>query len=324
MCPVKLEQPKMKAYTITHGDDADGLTCAALLKRLRDADAYLANYDNIDEALRKVQPPLDELYVCDLNMRRALLEEVLRIKEFAQVTIIDHHPMEEELKSKLTQAGVKLVYDTKDCAGVLAYDHFKKELGHEAARLAAYAAVSDMFEEGPLASKILARLDRKFAQHEALILTHALAGDLSMNFKRRVIQRLSELAYPHEIEGAVEAAVSHLQEVTRIKKTIPSRAIVLGRLAYMECFDEPSTGAVANLMMDALGVDVGVCYKVNEAHVNISLRGERGLQEHLGEIAKTLAEKHGGFGGGHKRASGAKILSTNLMPFINDLNQILD
>ena len=42
----------MTIFTIIHGDDVDGLTCGAFIKRVKGGEFYLANYDNLDNALR--------------------------------------------------------------------------------------------------------------------------------------------------------------------------------------------------------------------------------------------------------------------------------
>lgn len=312
----------MTVYAIVHGDDVDGLTCGAFLRRLTGCSVYMANYDNLEHALGMVTPPVKTLYVCDLNIREALLPELLRIREFADVNIIDHHQMSDELMARLNDAGIGVVLDTRDCAGVLVYDTFRDELGPEGARIAAYAAISDMFEDGPLASQILAKIDRKFAQHEAQILTHALSMNQTIDFKRTVIEKLSRYGYPHRIPGAVDLAVQCLEEMTDMKERISAAAVQVGRMAYMESVDDYSTGGIANLIIDTLGVDVGVGYKVNDDHANISLRGELMLEEHLGDISSDLGEKYRGFGGGHQRASGVKIPKEHLEAFLADLAEI--
>jgi len=76
---------------------------------------------------------------------------------------------------------------------------------------------------------------------------------------------------------------------------------------------------MANLLMDALGVDVGISYKANGEYVNVSLRGMTGLSEHLGDIAKALGQRLGGFGGGHQRASGVKLPKEKLEAFIDEV-----
>jgi hypothetical protein len=313
----------LSVYAIVHGDDVDGLTCGAFLKRIYGCDAYLANYDNLENALEKVQPPTDYLFVCDLNLREALEPYLMRIGSFARVNIIDHHQMDEPFKARLLNTGFNIRLETDDCASILFYNAYRENLGVEGARLASYAAISDMFEEGPLARDILSKMDRKFAQHEAQILTHALGEDQTLDFKRLVMKELSEYSYPHRIPGAVDTAVKCLEKMTRIKEMIPSHSTVRGRLAYMEAVGEQSTGLVANLIMDTLYVSVGLSYKMNGDYVNISLRGERELPKHLGELAKKLGEKYGGFGGGHQRASGVKIPKELLESFLKDVEEAL-
>lgn len=314
----------MRVLSITHGEDPDGLSCAAMLRHLKDAEVIMANYDDFKEILSELTPPIDEVYITDLNIREGLLDELIRINGFTQVTIIDHHPMKDRVYEELLAEGIRLIYDTRDCAGCLVYDHFRDHLPIEAAKLAAYAAISDMFEEGPIASSILARLDRKLVQHQALILTHAMQHNSTTDFRKKILEGMCQFDYPHRIEGATDEALAYLEEACQIMETIPERAIRLGRLAYMECKGDDSTGSIANLVVDTLGVDVGVCYRENGDYVNISLRGERNLEEHLGNITQNLAKKNEGFGGGHKRASGAKIPRENINLFIKDLVRKLE
>ncbi len=314
----------MTVFTIIHGDDVDGLTCGAFLKRVKGGEFYLANYDNLEHALKKVQLPVDSLYICDLNIRDELEHELVRIKKFASINIIDHHQMSPDLMERLRDIGVKIRLETSDCAAVLVYDTFKCALGREGRRLAAYAAISDMFEDGPLADPILGKMDRKFAQHEAQILTHALGADQTIEFKRRVMDELSKYNYPHRIEGVVEKSIQSLEEMSRIKEAIPSNAEIIGRVAIMEAKGDNSTGGLSNLLIDTLGVDVGISYKVNENYYNLSLRGEKDLEEHLGDISKELGLKYSGFGGGHQRASGIKVPKENLKPLLDELVGIIN
>ena len=92
------------------------------------------------------------------------------------------------------------------------------------------------------------------------------------------------------------------------------------RARYVEGVYGMSTGAVADLLVDATTVEVGIRYKVREKDwVNLSIRGRRGLEIHLGEATKRLAKRYGGFGGGQKRAGGASIPRKDCIAFIKDL-----
>ncbi len=311
----------MTVFSIVHGDDVDGLTCGAFLKRVQGGEIYLANYDNLKKALQKVKPPVDRLYICDLNIREALLPEIERIREFAHIYIIDHHRMDPKVMKILKEMGVKITLETDDCAGVLVYDTYRTQLGNEGKRLAGYAAISDMFEDGPHGNKILAKMDNKFAQHEAQILTHALSADQSMRFKRRVLNELSRFSYPHRIPGAVEKSIQCLEKMTKIKELIPLNSVVTGRVAVMEAGRNQSTGGISNLLIDTLGVDVGISYKENGEYYNMSLRGEQMLEAHLGDISKEVGAKYGGFGGGHQKASGMKVPKIHFQDVLNEIRE---
>ena len=156
----------VKAVCISHAEDADGLICGAILKHLLDASILLVTYDDLEEALKSVSSPMEEVYICDLNIRKELCQEIEKITRFSRVTFVDHHPTDAEVIERLQHSGVTVVYSPLDCSSVLLHNHQEK-LDWKAARLAAYAAVSDHFEDGPMASKLMARFDRHFVQHEA-------------------------------------------------------------------------------------------------------------------------------------------------------------
>ena len=320
---MEMTMTKPSILCISHGEDADGLTCAGLLKRLKDASTILVTYDELEGTLKSVKPPLEELYICDLNVREALVGEILRINGFTRVTLIDHHPSPEGLLEELEEGGVTVVHSTLDCASVLLYDHFREELGREAGRMAAFAAWADQFEDGPLAEKLLREYDRQSVQLEGLLLAYALTNQPDEGFRNLVVEEIGGLKRPHRMEGVSEAALAHLEDMAGRIESLKDSAIRIGELAYVKATNETPIGSVAGLVTDALGVDVGLCYKEKGDLVNLSIRSKRGLAFHLGEITRRVAAKNGGFGGGHKRASGASIPSQNLREFIRDLEDEL-
>ena len=308
------------AVVVSHGEDADGITCAALLKRLKAAHPILVNYDDIKDSLRSIQPPLDELYICDLNIREDLAKEILRITGFTRVTIIDHHPTTAGILEQLEKAGAEVVHDPRDCASVLLYNRFRDELGRKAGRMAAFAAWADQFEDGPIAENLLREYDRQSVQHEGLLLAHALPQRPTKEFRARVLEAISRLEPPHRTPGVPEAALEHLEETARLIETLTGKAKRLQVLAYMKADEWTSIGSVAGLITDAMGTQVGLCYKLKGDLINISLRSRRGLPYHLGEITRRVATGLGGFGGGHRRASGASIPGEALERFLGDLD----
>ena len=101
----------------------------------------------------------------------------------------------------------------------------------------------------------------------------------------------------------------------------------LDYLSYFQDYygeGEHSAGVIASLLLESTGVAVGLCYKRRgEGVTNVSVRGATDLDSHLGEITQRLAEKYGGFGGGHSRASGASLPTQNLLNFIRDFDDAL-
>jgi oligoribonuclease NrnB/cAMP/cGMP phosphodiesterase (DHH superfamily) len=286
----------IRSVCISHGEDADGLTCASLLRRLNGARPLLATYDDLEDVLKSVVAPLDEVYICDLNVREGLVDEVIRIRGFAAVTLIDHHPPSEGILERLAEAGVT---------------HFREELGRQAGRLAAYAAWADQFEDGPIATLLLREYDRQLVQNEGLILAHAVINRPTEEFRRLVIDALSALKFPHRVPEILEAATDQLEYKAALIEALGEVATKKGNI-------------VAGLLLDAMGTYVGVCYvEKGSGLVNISLRSRRGFSFHLGEITNRIARNQGGFGGGHKRASGASIPQKGLEGFLRDFEEEL-
>jgi hypothetical protein len=309
---------------ISHAEDADGLTCAALLKRLKGAIPVLATYDDFKELLKVVEPPVSEVYICDLNVREALVNEILRINEFASVTILDHHPSKKGVLENLIEEGVEVVHSPLDCASVLVYDHFREELGRGPGRLAAYAAWADQFEDGPIATMLLREYDRQLVQYEGLTLAHAIISRPTEEFRRLVIETLSVKEFPHRVPDIMEAAKAQLEYKAGLIESVGEVATMRGNIAFVKAEEGWPIGTVAGLLMDAIGAKVGVCYSEKDnAQINISIRSRRGFSFHLGKITQRIAESVGGFGGGHKRASGASIPQSGLDGFLRDFEESL-
>lgn len=306
---------------ISHKEDADGIICASLLRRLRDACSILVSYDELEDVLSGIAPTVHELYICDINIREELVSPILRISSFARVAIIDHHPTAKDVLNELGRAGIHTVFSPLDCASVLLYNHFKDRLGRGGARLAAYAAISDQFEDGPVASKIISMFDKHYTQYEALLLTYSLLKEDSPSFKDMMVDALSRYVFPHKIHGVLQKVSEQIEVISNLIELLPHRSNLIGRLAYTEVTDESSLGTMAGLILDSMDVDIGLSYRVNGEYVDLSVRARRGFNIHLGEITKMTAKKCGGYGGGHSRASGAKIPKKNLTLFLKDLEE---
>lgn len=308
-----------KVVCVSHLKDVDGCICAALVKCATKSNFLLTDYGHINECLRNIQKNYDLVYICDLGINEILLEEFVRIKQFAKLTYIDHHHLDGYLSERLEEMGVEVVHDLRECASVLTFNFLNKFLPRESGLLASFAAFSDRMENGPIAKRLIERYDRDFILFETMLLSYALER-ADVGLKRRVVHHLSELEYPHQIEGVTELALEQANRIIVLRRELPNNATKLDNVAYVET-REDSPGTIANLLLDVCEANIGIGYHTNQQKQtsDLSIRGRSNLTINLGRVTSQLAEKLGGFGGGHPRASGARIPTSALKKFIQAL-----
>ncbi len=307
---------------ISHGNDVDGLASASIIRMATNARILLVDYGNLIETLSRTNDA-DRVYICDLGLNKSnaqhFLNELERIRGFASVHYIDHHPLESALREKISELGVELTHSSEECTSVVTYLKFKDDLERSANLLAAYGAVTDYMDDKPAAKKIISRYDRQFILLESTLLTHALlgAGD-DTAFRNNLVSELSELKFPHEIDGVLDSAQKGLETTSRLMAEAAEKGVKGTWIAHMEA-TEGSTGTVANLLIGAFDVPVGVAYHLikEEDVCEISLRGSYDLKVDLGRLVSQVTGMIGGSGGGHKKASGARIPRQVLKEFLD-------
>jgi len=316
-----------KVLCISHSTDVDGIASAALLKLAKDADVKLVDYGDFIEALKSVTNA-SELYICDLGLSpetaQPFFNEINRIRGFAKVTYIDHHPKVRGYRYA-SKANFRVIHSLRDCTAALTYNEFKNILPKGASIIPAYAALTDYLENGPIASKILDLHDRIHLYYEASILAYAIEqlGRTSEKLLL-IVDELSRLKYPHEINGVAEAAARQAKRVSSFLKRVEKEGVVKRGYAYIEVASFPK-GAAANLVRCFFETPVGVAYRVksNSPYVEVSLRASSTYPKDLGSITQRLASELGGFGGGHSKASGARIPKESLQRFLQALEDML-
>lgn len=316
----------MRIVCISHGKDADGICAAALVRMATGSETIPSDYGDVLEVLRGIEN-VDELYICDLGFDSRgteFLQELSRISRGATVTYIDHHHMGARLRKGLESLGVRTIHSVRNCASMLAYLHFGRRLPREAGLLACYGAVTDYLDRSAEALRQIARFDRQFVLFEATILSYAI-GQSSKSPERlvRLVSELSRMNHPHQIGDVPSLALQHGDEMANLIKDVRERGVKTGRIAHFQCDGAP-TGGAASLLLGAFEVPVGVAYRTTRDRCEISLRASQDSRVHLGRIAKDLAERLGGFGGGHRRACGAMISPSRLDEFLRKLEKRLE
>ena len=329
----KLTKPKRtKIICVSHQEDADGISSAALIKQAFGGDTILVDYPGIMDVLESLRSDekLKKLFICDLGLNTktndsfvALLTE-LRKKRIS-VTYVDHHEIDSKVATKLKKIKVKLIHDISECTSVLIYDAFKKKLTEHSPFIAACGAITDYMENKPIASKLLQMYDRQFALVNATVLTYNIVGhQKESDYLLYLVDELSESKFPHEIPNTFEFAQIQVGKLAEIMLNVRKSMKVSKNLAHMEVLDSGASGAV-NFVLGFSGKDVGIAYKerVDKGIYAVSVRGSPSCKTHLGRLLSSVAADLGGSGGGHDKACGAVIPKGKMKKFLQEMNSRL-
>jgi RecJ-like exonuclease len=327
------QQQRNKVVCISHKEDADGISSAALIRQAFGGDTILVDYPGQMEAIQKisVDEKLKSLYICDLGLSKKNQDEfveILRIlrKNRVSVTYIDHHDIDPKISKELEKIKVKMIHDINECTTVQVYTAFKSKLSDHAPFVAACAAVTDYMEDRPIGSKLLQIYDRQFTLINATVLTYNIVGhQKDPDYLLYLVEELADSKFPHEIPNSFEFAQIQVEKLALMIAKVKKGMKTMKNIGYMEIMDSGASGAV-NFVLGLSGKDVGVAYKERVDHgiYAVSVRGSRSCSVHLGKIVNVLATELGGSGGGHDKACGAVIPKPKIQTFLKEFNKKLN
>ena len=321
---------RTKVICISHKEDNDGISSAALIRQAFGGDAILVDYPGQMEALNQVvlDKKLKSLYICDLGLSKKTQDEFIDImttlrKNKVAVTYIDHHDIDPAVVKSLKKIKVKVIHNIHECTAVLVYDAFKSKLDDHASFIATCAAITDYMEDRPIGSKLLQIYDRQFALISATVMTYNIVGhQKEPDYLLYLVEELADSKFPHDIPNSFEFAQIQVEKLSRMIAKVKKGMKTMKNLGYMEILDAGASGAV-NFVMGLSGKDVGVAYKERVDHgiYAVSVRGSKNCKVHLGRIVNILATDLGGSGGGHDKACGCIIPKPKIKKFITELNK---
>jgi len=318
---------------LSHKEDTDGISSAALIRQAFGGDTMLVDYPGQMKGLEQVarDEKLKTLFICDLGLSKKNQDEFVQIlsdlrKRKVSITYIDHHDIDSKIFKQLEKIGVKMEHNINECASVLVYNKFKSKLSDSAAFIAACAAITDYMEDRPIGSKLLQIFDRQFAQINATVLTYNIVGhQKDPDYLLYLVEELSESKYVHEIPNAFEFAQIQVEKLAKIMTEVKKNLKIMRNLGYMEISNSGASGA-ANFVLGFSGKEVGVAFKERVDHgiYAVSVRGSKNCKLHLGRIINILATDLGGSGGGHNKACGAVIPKSKIKIFLKEFNKKLN
>ena len=323
---------KSKIVCVSHREDADGISSAALIKQAFGGETILTDYPGMMDDMEplRTDEKLKELYICDLGLNKKNESDFVEMltqlrKRRIKISYIDHHDLDKKIINQLKKIKVNVVHDTNECASVQVYNTYKRKLNDHAAFVAACAAITDYMEDRPLGSKLLQIFDRQFALISATVMTYNIVGhQKEPDYLLYLVDELSESKYPHEIPNSFEFAQLQVEKLASIISKVKENMKLKKNLGYMEITDSGASGAV-NFVLGLSGKDVGVAYKerVDYGVYAVSVRGSKQCKIHLGRLINKITTDIGGSGGGHDKACGASIPKDKITKFINTLNSSL-
>jgi len=321
---------RTKVICISHKEDADGISSAALIRQAFGGDTILVDYPGQMEAIQQVvlDKKLKSLYICDLGLSKKTQDEFVDImttlrKNKIAVTYIDHHDIDPSVVKSLKKIKVKVIHNINECTAVQVYTAFKSKLKDHASFVATCAAITDYMEDRPIGSKLLQIYDRQFALINATVLTYNIVGhQKEPDYLLYLVEELADSKFPHDIPNTFEFAQIQVEKLSRMIAKVKKGMKTMKNLGYMEILDAGASGAV-NFVMGLSGKDVGVAYKERVDHgiYAVSVRGSKDCKVHLGKIVNILATDLGGSGGGHDKACGCIIPKPKIKKFITELNK---
>jgi len=321
---------RTKVICISHKEDCDGISSAALIRQAFGGDSILVDYPGQMEALNQVvsDEKLKSLFICDLGLSKKTQDEFIDImsrlrKNKVSITYIDHHDIDPNVVTALKKLKVKVIHDINECTTVQVYNTYKSKLQDHASFVAACAAITDYMQDRPLGSKLLQIYDRQFALISATVMTYNIVGhQREPDYLQYLVEELADSKFPHDIPNTFEFAQIQVEKLSQIIAKVKKGMKTMSNLGHMEILDSGASGAV-NFVMGLSGKNVGVAYKERIDHgiYAVSVRGSDNCKVHLGRIVNLLATSLGGSGGGHDKACGAVVPKSKIKKFITELNK---
>ena len=325
-----VKKQRTKVVCISHKEDNDGISSAALIRQAFGGDAILVDYPGQMDAIQQMvlDKKLKSLYICDLGLSKKTQDEFVDVmttlrKNKIAVTYIDHHDIDPTVIKSLKKIKVKVIHDTNECTAVQVYTAFKSKLNDHASFVATCAAITDYMEDRPIGSKLLQIYDRQFALINATVLTYNIVGhQKEPDYLLYLVEELADSKFPHDIPNTFEFAQIQVEKLSQMIGKVKQGMKTMKNLGYMEILDAGASGAV-NFVMGLSGKNVGVAYKERTDYgiYAVSVRGSKDCKVHLGKIVNILATDLGGSGGGHDKACGAVIPKPKIKQFITELNK---
>ena len=103
-----MKSKRTKTLCISHMEDADGISSAALIKQAFGGDTILVDYPGMTDVLETLRndEKLKTLFICDLGLNKQNTDSFVELltelrKKQISITYVDHHHLDSKIIAKL-------------------------------------------------------------------------------------------------------------------------------------------------------------------------------------------------------------------------------
>ncbi|HIH44755.1 MAG TPA: DHH family phosphoesterase [Candidatus Methanoperedenaceae archaeon] len=310
----------MTSLIFAHGD-CDGVCSGAIAKSaIGDADVYFTSPVNLFGELRSIDlEKYDKVVITDIAVDERSGEQVRdclnSVRGLVDVFYIDHHPMSR------AWAEDWFYHETGICSSEITYNVFADLLNWDTRRIAIYGAIGDFSDKSDLIQSWMEDWDRRSLYFFAgILLQNVIEAGRNYDYKRFILDALSIDMLPTEIEGLLNCAIVASKKEERIRQEVKKRVNRLRNLAYVVNIEGyMSKAAIYAAAYGNAPVGISAEYRVHKRVYDLSLR-TRGANIDLNAVLRKVALNHGGSGGGHAFAAGARVPQKNFIEFMEELD----
>lgn len=311
----------MNGIIFTHGD-CDGICAGAIVKSaIPDSMVFFTSPVSLLGELNEISGRYSNIVICDIAIDEEtsikLMKRLDELARISELTYIDHHPLPDH------------IYDASwfhygNCsASEQAFRIFQKKLDRDIRRVAIYGAIGDFSENMAIREWEKDWDVRTLYFYAGTLIQGITYAGRNYDYKRKIVEALSEDVPPPEIEGLLEAAVIASRKEEEVKVLVREKVVKLKNLAYVININGyMSKAAIFAASYGNAKVGVSCEYRVHKHVYDISLRLRDGRAD-LNKVVRGVAPRHGGTGGGHPFAAGARIPRNELQAFLYDLDDAL-
>ncbi|HJH30490.1 MAG TPA: DHH family phosphoesterase [Methanosarcinaceae archaeon] len=312
---------KTDSIILTHGD-SDGVCAGAIAKSAYpDGHVYFTSPVNL---LKKLEfaDGYENIIICDIAVdERTCVQLYERLDALAQVCnviYIDHHP--------LPQAGWDsewLYHDLGPCASELTYRVLEDRLSRDMRRIAIYGAIGDFCDNTHLINEWSHDWDKRGLYFQAGTLIQALTYvGRDYDFKRQLINPLSHDKIPSEIGHLLEYARDASEKEETLRLYIKGHVKIMQNIGYVvNANGYMSKAAIYAASYSQKGVGISAEYRQRKRAYDLSIRS-KGFVD-INRALRIVTKEHGGTGGGHAFAAGARIPRDSLDAFLRDFDKMI-